>query len=321
MNRRDLLKQAGAALAAASSVTVPMIACNHVSGESKLQDLMVSFSGPFCYWPENGYMRVMAPQVVKNFCVPHLPWVGTTANEKRLQWCQTQTYHYDLEGLTSRAMNSSGETMCAFDQDTCGAPPPPDCLTCPSVDGTSPGATRRQTKVNTPQEEYACCPALFDIRVPLPDLFIGINPTCVTFTPPRPDGPRYSSGVNFFYKNDHKNPIDFQRLRLSLIDPLDKKFEFKPDFKNDHGLPTATLRINLSALEARDDPDHKHAKEVFFQMLKMFPWVDVQSIDFCDHSVQSGDACSAALVGPGDDCLAPVFLLNPTPAGKRKTRK
>src|SRR5437764_8794074 len=109
MNRRDLLKQAGAALMAASSVAVPVIACNKVSAESRLQDLMISFSGPFCYWPENGYMRVMAPQVVKNFCVPHLPWVGTTANEKRLQWCQTQTYRYELEGLASRTMNSSGE--------------------------------------------------------------------------------------------------------------------------------------------------------------------------------------------------------------------
>ncbi len=322
MNRRDLLKQAGAALVAASSASVPGIASNKASGENQLQDLIISFSGPFCYWPENGYMRVMSPQVVKNFCVPHLPWVGTTANEKRLQWCQTQTYHYEFEGLTSRTMKSSGENMCSFDQDTCGAPPPPDCLTCPSVDGgTSSSTPRPKTRINSPQEEYDCCPALFDIRVPFPDLFIGINPTCVKFMPPRTDGPQYASAVNFFYKNDSKNPIDFNRIKLSLIGPRDKGFEFKPDFKNDHGLPSATLRINLSALEARDDPDHKHAKEVFFQMLKMFPWVDVHSIDFCDRPVQSGDACSSALVGPGDDCLAPIFLLQPAQAGKRRPRK
>ncbi len=322
MNRRDLLKQAGAALVAASSVTVPVIAYNKASAETQLQDLVVSFVGPFCYWQENDHMRIMAPQVVKNFCVPHLPWVGTTANEKRLQWCQTQTYHYALEGLASRTMNYSGETMCSFDQDTCGPKQPPGCLTCPSKEGgPTSSKPRPNSKTSSSQEEYDCCPALFDIKMPFPDLFIGINPTCLTFTPPRPDGPRYASAVNFFYKNDPQNPIDFQQIRLSLLEPKDKDFEFKPDFKNDHGLPTATLRINLSALDHRDDPDHKHAKEVFFQTLKMFPWMDVQSIDFCDRPAQVSDTCALLRVGPGDDCLAPVFLLRPTEASKRKSKK
>ncbi len=312
MNRRDLLKQAGAALLAASSARATALAGSEVSKSKDLQDLVVSFSGPFCYWPENDHIRVMAPQVAGNFCAPHLPWVGTTANEERFKWCPSDTYHYELKGVKSRINAHTGTTMCSFDQDTCGTPPPPEeCEACPK--GPSTHST-------SPQEDYPCCPALFDIKVPIPDLFIGINPTCVKFDPPRTDGPQYASAVNFFYKNRTKSPIDLHRIRLVSPQPPDG-FDFHADFRNDHGLPSATLRISLSPLNSHDDPDHTHAKQVFFQMLKMFPWVDVQSIDFCDRPVSNGNACLGVQVGPGDDCLAPVFLLNPLPANKRKPKK
>jgi hypothetical protein len=329
MNRRDLLKQGGAALLAASSVRATALADRTVSKSNDLQDLVISFSGPFCYWPESDaegdYIRIMAPQVVKPFCAPHLPWVGTTANEARFKWCPTKTYEYDLTGLKSRTVTYSGTTMCSFNQETCRDPlpaPPPGCRKCPTEFSTSHSSSSVLPPhgTNSPQEVYDCCPALFWIRVPIPDRFIGINPTCVEFTPNRPDGPKYASGVNFFYENRPDAPIDLENIRIVCPQPPGG-FDFHADFQNDHGLPSATLRINLSPLNSHDDPNHTHAKQVFFQMLKMFPWVDVKSIKFCDRPVQNGNACSGAQVGPGDDCLAPVFLLMPQTAGKRTPKK
>jgi len=330
MNRRDLLKQAGVTLLAASSVRASGLIDDETSEKERPQDLVVSFLGPFCYWPEKDYIKIMAPQVAGNFCFPHLPWVATTANEKRLQWCPETTYHYRLHGVTSRKATYSGTTMCSFDQDTCQkTPPPPEqCLTCPPIavcpagSLSTPNAStspRLQHKTSTPGEEYPCCPALLEIRVPVPDLFVGINPTCAQFTPPRSDGPHYASAVTFLYKNKKKDPIDLRNIRLVSNDIPTGKFDFHADFKNDRGLPSASLRINLSALDRHDDPDHTHAKQVFFQMVKMFPWVDVQCIEFCAPAVTNGNDCSAVQVGPGDDCQAMGFLLNPPQTSKHKS--
>ena len=325
MNRRDLLKQAGATMLAASSVGVSSLVYAKPP-EEDLQDLVVTFSGPFCYWVEPDYMRIMAPQVAGNFCVPHIPWVATTENEKRLQWCPTTTYHYELEGITSRTTNYTGTTMCSFEQDTCGTPPKTNiCRECPPIlvcahgpaTSNAKSSPHLQSTARAIGEEYHCCPALFDMQLPFPDLFVGINPTCVKFTPARKDGPHYASAVNFLYRNTKSAPINFENLRLVSKDPPGG-FDFHPDFKNDHGFPSATMRINLSPIENHDDPDHRHAQQVFFQMVKMFPWVDVQCIEFCDPAVKSGNACSTIQVGPGNDCLEPVFLLKPQPPSKRK---
>jgi hypothetical protein len=96
--------------------------------------------------------------------------------------------------------------------------------------------------------------------------------------------------------------------------PPPAPFVFVPDFSNDKGLPSATLRINLTPLSVLD-PTHQHANEVFFQMLTMFPWVKVNSVKFCS-GLPVNDPCKQA--GPGTDCQAPLFMLEPAvPSGKK----
>src|SRR2546423_8370152 len=68
MNRRDLLKQAGATMLAASSVGVSSLVYAKPP-EEDLQDLVVTFSGPFCYWVEQDYLRIMALLVAGNICL------------------------------------------------------------------------------------------------------------------------------------------------------------------------------------------------------------------------------------------------------------
>lgn len=319
MNRRDLLKQAGTFLAASA---LPANALVDNDSDKSRQDLLVTLTGPFCYWKEQDHMRVMAPRIVgaQFCCFPHTPWLATTANEAVIPWDKTSsnnTFHYQLTGVSSRPMAPHGTTLCSFPQDACTPPPPEDCSGCNSTTRTTKKSPAKPR--SSPSEEYHCCPALFDILLPYPDQLIGINPTCVKFDPPRTDGPNYASAINCFYRNTKNHPIDFKNIKFESVlsvppPPPPPPFVFVPDFSNDKGLPSASLRINLTPLSVLD-PQHNHAREVFFQMLTMFPWVEINSVEFCS-GLPVEDPCQQA--GPGTDCQAPLFLLDPGLPLKKK---
>lgn len=312
MNRRDLLKQAGTLLAA-SALPVNALVNNQ---DQPGQDLLVTLTGPFCYWKEQGHMRVMAPRIVGSAfcCFPHTPWLATTANEAVIPWENDDpkiTRHYQLTGVQSRTTQPSGTTLCSFPQDTCGTPPPPeDCKGCKP--------TRKSKQPKQPKqsaEDYHCCPALFDIMLPYPDLLIGINPTCVQFD----NGPKetFASSINCLYRNTTEHPVALNSVKFESVPPITPPppaFTFVPDFSNDQGLPSATLRINLTPLSVLD-PNHLHAKEVFFQMLTMFPWVEIKSVEFCSGLTVT-EPCKQA--GPGTDCQAPLFMLDGMAPSRKK---
>ncbi|HEV3318042.1 MAG TPA: hypothetical protein VG488_13775 [Candidatus Angelobacter sp.] len=314
MNRRDLLKQAGAMLLAGPYLDASVFD-NRVQPSPKVcppseatQDLTITFKGPFCYWKEGDYIQVMAPPVGPSYCFPHIPWIGTTCNEVQIPWQGAPTYELNgLEGLKPRPGALSGEKICDFKQEKCTATK--DCNNC--VTEESKKYNRAPRKKAAKGEPYTCCSALFSINVPPPDMIVGAFPTCAQFNPPRPDQPYYASGVIFYYKNTPENPVTLNNINLATTgnSPI---VIFKPEFGFDKGLPSATLSINLTP-KTPMDPNHTHAHNIFKQMCSMFPWIK-ESITFC--GVPSGAptpkrGARALFFGPGDDCQAPVFLLNP----------
>jgi hypothetical protein len=304
MKRRDLLKSAGTMMLAAP--TVRASALGNLSLKARAQgqpsNLVVTFSGPFCFWQDGGQIKVMFPPIGAGDD-PHRPWVGTTANTQLL------TGHTDFSlivpgfsGQASKALALSGGTdLFTYSQgEPMGEPP------------------------------------LLNVFLPMPTHFVGIHPTSVQMicTPSTPDNyckeyMVFASGVSLIYEN-----LDIDGVVLNTMDSKEPAPYYKPCFTNDLYVSEATMTFHLTALNRVTDPNHTHAKRVWRKMLSMYPWMltEITGIEFCHDFDYS--ACPAScrtsstpkpdarpqdsLVGPSNDCEVPIMFLRQGSNAKRK---
>jgi hypothetical protein len=144
MKRRDLLRHAGAV-----ALALPAARTAKAFQSSTGRDLLVTLSGPFCYWQESDYLKVMAPPVGTDSNVaPHQAWIGTHANEKKMS------------------------SVTVKDP--------------PKYEVSIPGRSTFPPPVGTPSFSYwqgtaAGKPPLFNLWLPFPDQIIGVRPTSVSF--------------------------------------------------------------------------------------------------------------------------------------------
>jgi hypothetical protein len=306
MKRRDLLKTAGTMMLAAPAVSASGLMKSNTApaAQGQPKNLIVAFSGAFCFWEESDRFKVMVPPVGHDSKDPHRPWAGTTANAKPLQ--DFQNFTLTIGGFTPSSGGKvpfTGTPYFSYEQGS---------------SSSSSGA-----------------PPLFNLFVPMPNQIIGVRPTGAKMVcKPGTSDPyctqymTYASGLSFVYQNvdlDHviitaesdKGPVDF----------------YKPCFTNDGALAEASLNVHLTPLTRATDPGHRHAKYVWKQMVSMYPWMqdEIHGIDFCpgfDPSTcpascppqespanKKPDEPMKLLVGPSDDCEVPIMVL-PPPGGK-----
>jgi hypothetical protein len=133
------------------------------------------------------------------------------------------------------------------------------------------------------------------------------DPICSQYT-------MLASGATFLYRN-----VDPEKVRITQ-GKSDETY-FIPCFTNDASLSANELGIHLTPL-SRPDPGHKHAVEVWGQMLAMYPWIkkEITSIDFCPNFDPAkcpfdpalcgpGSKANRIMVGPGGDCQVPIMEL------------
>jgi hypothetical protein len=308
MKRRDLLKTAGTMMLAAPAARASALMKSNseppVQGQTK--NLVVTFSGAFCFWQENEQFKVMVPPVGANSKDPHRPWTGTTANSKALQGLQN--FRLVVGGFT---------------------PASPGKL--PPVTGTPYFSYEQQALSSS-----AASP-LLNLFVPMPNQIIGIRPTGAKMVcKPGTTDPYctqymiYASGLSFVYQN-----VDLERVAITSDTDKGPVDFYKACFTNDQSLAEATLTIHLTPLKRVLDPFHKHAKYVWKQMVSMYPWMEkeILDIDFCDgfdpstcpascppqqnQASQAHDAPQRVQGGPADDCEVPIMVL-PLGGGKAK---
>lgn len=289
MNRRDLLKQAGALAIGLPALGTSGFAKPSASATSK--DLIVAFSGPFCYWSQAEGFKLMAPPIGKNFKYPHQAWIATSTNETILdspQLSPAPEYELLIHG-PARSPQTSGTPAFNYQQE--------------KSQGKAP---------------------LFTLTAPNPDVIIGVRPTKVDITSTaasQPETKILAAGLTFLYKNVDVSQILLVTKSQSSRTPLPP---FQPCFTNDEALSVAILTIHLSQVDQRPDPGHGQAHAVWEQMKAMYPWVDTQ-ISFpgfdtaacLDMAVkpQKGPAAGgkkkigAPEVGPGNDCEVPILML------------
>lgn len=305
MKRRDFLKKGGvAALGAPAVASLLATSASSLTAQSIGKDLVVSFTGPFCFWwnnPSDRSIKVMVPPVgLKDELAPHQPWFGTSQNEKRANvWPNTDLF-LDLPGYISPRV--------------------------PEQDILEPFVYQ--------QGRGAGSPPLFNLTVPLPNKFIGVRPTSAKMV--CSDGIHddyctkyltYATGVTLLYNN-----VDLNAVRIKL----DGKDFFTPCFENDRLLPTAGLGIHMTPLQRQDIEDHQHAKYVWKQMLKMYPWMnnEIERIEFCPTFDPSSckDSCQpktdetpkhtgTLFFGTGNNCEAPNMCLLPVQKSPLVTTK
>lgn len=302
MKRRDFVRGAGTLILGgtalkSSGLSSPGSATTAAPAEAR--DLVVTFAGPFCYWQESGKIKVMAPPVGPNFhAYPHQPWFGTTTNEIAVDTQRGTDFELKLGDYTPPTKTDrSGTNLFPYEQ------------------GQGTGAK-----------------PLFTLYVPAPKVIIGMWPTVVKMvcTPGTPDPictdyTVLASGTTFLYENVAPEKVKF------IFADTGKDF-FTPCFTNDAALPANGLGVHLTPLH-RPDPGHLHAKEVWGQMIAMYPWMkkEITGIDFCpnfDTAVCNFDPklCSLnakphrIMVGPGGDCQVPIMDLGTGPSYQRKKR-
>lgn len=287
MNRRELIKQGTAALLTAPALnTVALSECRKAQClPDREKPLVVIFTGPFCFWDEQSRSErsiyAMAAPVGRNFSLPHQPWMATSTNETQLDVGITVPSFptFELKGLEgAREFKCQGVEMYTASQGSCGSSVPP--------------------------QAGACAPPLFMLELPVPDIMIGLNATCVQFN----GGSQQflASRVSFFYRKANLAGIQVQQSGMCAYQPL---------FDNDACLPMATLTVNLTPVVI-PDPGHKHATQVFYQMMTICPWLGINQIEF--PCPPGGNGCpKMSEVGDGADCKVPQMLLTPiTPARK-----
>jgi hypothetical protein len=300
MKRRDLLKTAGTMVLAAPAVRASALIKSDAepAPQSQTKNLVVAFSGPFCFWQENGSIKVMAPPVGPTYPnAPHQPWSGTSANTIPINVPPGTTLTLAIDGYTPPPVTAvSGTPTFLYQQ------------------GSDNGVT-----------------PLFNLTVPNPNTMIGVSATGVKMvcTPGTPDPYCteflvFASGLSLLYHNVSLEGVSIKNGSAEL---------FKPCFKNDTSLQDATLGVHLSPLERHHDPKHIHAKAVWSQMLEMYPWMkrEITGIDFCrdfdpsgcpptcnpqgSHKREEREAMQRVLVGHGGNCEVPIMVLNPGGAG------
>jgi hypothetical protein len=296
MKRRDLLKTAGTMMLAAPAVRASALVQNQT------KNLVVAFSGPFCFWQENGSIKVMAPPVGPTYPkAPHQPWTGTTTNTTPISVLAGTTLALEIVGYTPPAVTAaSGTPSFQYGQGSGG--------------GVSP---------------------LFNLTVPNPNVMIGVGATGVKMVC-RPGTPDpyctqfmiFASGVSMLYQNVSLDGVSIKNGSAEF---------FKPCFTNDTSLQEATLGVHLTPLDRHPDPNHGHAKDVWSQMLDMYPWMktEITGIDFCpdfdptacpptcnpqeSHNTKERDTPQRLLVGPGGNCeVPPMILTSGGPGGRMK---
>src|SRR5215471_10280078 len=153
MNRRKLLKTAGAATLVAPFVTAGVYLQRSRAQALSTKPLMIVFTGPFVFWTNAdgnpNLIRVVAPPVGPTYPdAPHWPWTGTTFNETSLN---------DL-------LNPSLKLLMSFTPDP-----------QPAAAGVEIQSFLRPSPVPPPVSGSP----LFTLDVPAPDLMVGINPTYI----------------------------------------------------------------------------------------------------------------------------------------------
>jgi hypothetical protein len=305
MKRRDLLKTAGTMMLAAPAVRgSALVETNSkAAAQGPNKNLVVAFSGAFCFWQENDRFKVMVPPVGHDSKDPHRPWAGTTANSKALQG--SPNFTLSIGGFTP----PSGGALPLFT----GTP-------CFSYEqGTGSGS-----------------PPLLNLYLPVPTQIIGVRPTGAKMVcSPGTSDPyctqymTYASGLSFVYQN-----VDLDRVAIAADSDKGPADFYKPCFTNDQSLGEATLTIHLTPLTRALDPGHRHARYVWKQMISMYPWMEqeIHDIDFCpdfdpsacpasclpegSRANQKQDEPMKLMVGPSDDCEVPIMVLPPRGAGK-----
>lgn len=270
--------------------------------QSQTKSLVVVFSGPFCFWQENGSIKVMAPPVGPTFRkAPHQPWTGTSTNTTPINVPAGTTLTLAIDGYTPPPITAaSGAALFQYGQ------------------GSGSGVT-----------------PLFNLTVPNPNTMIGVGATGVKMvcTPGTTDPyctqfMVFASGVSLLYQNVSLDGVSIKNGSAEF---------FKPCFTNDSSLQDATLGVHLTPLDRHQDPNHIHAKEVWSEMLDMYPWMktEITGIDFCPdfdptacppscnpqagHQSKEHEALRRLLVGPGGNCeVTPMILTPGGPAGKAK---
>jgi hypothetical protein len=289
MNRRDLLRHAGA-LAIGLPALRASGAANSIA-QAGGKDLIVTFSGPFCYWAQPEGYKVMAPPIGKNFKYPHQSWIATSTNETILdapQLSPAPEYQLSIPGPARSPQTSGTETF------------------------------------NYQQEKSRGQAPLFTLIAPYPDVIIGVRPTKVDITSSAASQPQtkiLAAGLTFLYKN-----VDVHQIQLVTKTQSSKTPQppFQPCFTNDDALSVAILTIHLSQVDQHPDPGHGQAHAVWGQMKAMYPWVDTQ-ISFpgfdtaaCPpemaakpqrSSTTTRKKIGAPEVGPGNDCEVPIMTL------------
>jgi hypothetical protein len=286
MNRRDLLKLAGALAVGLSARRASGMASS--SAQSGNKDLIVTFNGPFCFWSEakEKKYKVMVPLVGTNFTsAAHQAWVATSQNEAIL--------------------NSS------------------PCASSPEYELHIPGADRSPaisgtTAYQYPQEGPPGTKTLFILSAPNPDEIIGVRPTTVSFKPlphaALQSGGLLAAGLTFVYKD-----VDVKKIRLTqstvpnpsggtakcspLLNP------YQPCFDNDATLAAATLGIHFSRVNQSQN-GHEHANLVWGKMEEMYPWMERTTISFPGFNPAGcPPGPGKAAIGPGNDCEVPIMML------------
>ena len=282
MKRRDLLRHAGAV-----ALALPAARTARAFQSSTGRDLLVTLSGPFCYWQETAYLKVMAPPVgTDSKLAPHQAWIGTHANEKK--------------------MNSVAATN-----------PPGYWLSIP-------GRSAFPLPVGTPTFSYAQDtplgkPPLFNLWLPFPDQIIGIRPTSVSLGQNQSAYQIFAASWMCLYRN-----VEWAAVEVTE-DKEGKASFFNPCFTNDELLPMASLGFFLTPQDQRPDRGHVQARHVWSGMLSMYPWMESQfkPIGFdpsfdpskCpDVTAKSGHGSPQpspmrVAVGPGNDCEVPIMWL------------
>ena len=268
------------AMAASRSVSSSALAAS-----AAVKDLIVTLTGPFCYWLENTGLRMMAPHVGPAFLgAPHQPWVGTSANQKMIEAHPEKTLEYSLNVGQATA-----------------APP------FPVLQGTPVFSYPQGKDPNRP---------MFNFVIPTPDRISGANPSLATMECVNPDEPYcktpslYATALTVLYKN-----VDLSAVTVtSGGQPF-----FQPCFENDADLPVAQLGIHLTPL--KHEPGHGQAVLVWERMLALYPWIqkEIKGISLCTFDTSScppQPVCKnlrySTLVGPGNNCEAPIMLLSPS---------
>lgn len=294
MKRRDFLKHTGAlavglpAMAASQSVS-----SSASKASAAVKDLIVTLTGPFCYWLEGSGLKIMAPHVGPNFhAAPHQPWTGTSANQIMIVGSETD---YRL-AIGPRPL----KTAMPIAQGT-------------PIFGYGQGPNPR--------------PPMFSFLLPMPDAMSGNQPTLAQMQCVNPDEPYcktptlYASSLTIVYNN-----VDPTQVAVTQ----GNQTYFTPCFENDANLPVLRLGIHMTPL--RRDSGHLQAQQTWKQMLALYPWMqqEITGITLCEFNTAACPPTPTCLpepkkkaprrhrpgpdiffVGPGNNCESPIMLLTP----------